>query len=65
MSNNNLSLKLIPRKDVDGQTFYVAKVKFPGTIDCSNGVVFLVFTADKDEEQLQIALMDKKNSNND
>jgi hypothetical protein len=62
MSNKNLTMKLKARKDVDGQTFYVAKLKFPGTIQLEDGAVFLVFIADKGEEQLQIALMDKKDN---
>jgi hypothetical protein len=60
MSNHNLTLDLKTRKDIDGQTFYVAKLKTPALIDCSKGVVFLVFVSDKGEEQLQIALMDTK-----
>lgn len=60
MSNKNLVIDLKPRKDKDGATFYVGKIKAPITIDCSNGVVFLIFTADQHEEQLQIALMDSK-----
>lgn len=60
MSNKNITIDLKSRKDVDGQTFYVGKVKAPIMIDCSIGAVFLVFVADKGEEQLQIALMDNK-----
>ena len=60
MSNKNIILDLKTRKDVDGQIFYVAKVKAPVLIDCSAGAVFLVFVADKGEEQLQIAVMDNK-----
>jgi len=60
MSNKNLTLDLKARKDIDGQIFYVAKLKCPALIDCSQGVVFLVFVSDKGEEQLQIATMDKK-----
>ena len=60
MSNKNLTIDLKARKDVDGQTFYVGKLKCPIRIDCSEGAVFLVFVSDKGEEQLQIALMDKK-----
>lgn len=55
---NNLCLDLHPRKDDDGNTFYVAKLKFPGTINCEDGVVFLVFTSDTGSEQLQIGSMD-------
>jgi len=60
MSNNNLTIDLKARKDVDGQTFYVGKLKCPVMIDCSEGAVFLVFVSDKGDEQLQIATMDKK-----
>lgn len=62
MSNKNITIDLKARKDVDGQTFYVGKVKAPIMIDCSIGAVFLVFVADKGEEQLQIALMDNKDT---
>ena len=60
MANKNLTIDLKTRKDIDGQTFYVGKLKCPVVIDCREGVVFLVFVSDKGEEQLQIALMDKK-----
>lgn len=62
MSNKNITLDLKARKDVDGQTFYVAKIKAPVLIDCKDGAVFLVFVSDKGEEQLQIALMDNKDN---
>lgn len=65
MSNKNLTIDLKARKDVDGQTFYVGKLKCPVSIDCSEGVVFLVFVSDKNEEQLQIAMMDKKDKDED
>ena len=60
MSNNNTIIDLKARKDVDGRTFYVGKMKAPVLIDCGRGAVFLVFVSDKGEEQLQIALMDNK-----
>lgn len=60
MSNKNVVIDLKARKDIDGQTFYVGKVKAPLLIDCSHGAVFLIFVSDKGEEQLQIALMDNK-----
>jgi hypothetical protein len=60
MSNKNVVIDLKSRKDIDGQTFYVGKVKAPVLIDCSHGAVFLIFVSDKGEEQLQIALMDNK-----
>ncbi len=60
MSNKNVTIDLKARKDKDGETFYVGKIQAPVLIDCSKGAVFLVFVADKNEEQLQIALMDNK-----
>ena len=60
MSNKNVVIDLKARKDVDGQTFYVGKIKAPVLIDCKDGAVFLVFISDKGEEQLQVALMDNK-----
>jgi hypothetical protein len=60
MSNKNIVIDLKARKDVDGQTFYVGKIKAPVLIDCRPGAVFLVFVSDKGDEQLQIALMDDK-----
>lgn len=56
---NNLCIDLHPRKDDDGNTFYVGKLEFSGTIDCTDGVVFLVFISDTGNEQLQIGNMDK------
>ena len=63
MSNWNITIDLKARKDVDGQTFYVGKVEAPVLIDCSEGAVFLIFVSDHGEEHLQIACMDKKESN--
>jgi hypothetical protein len=62
MSNNNMIIDLKARKDVDGRTFYVGKVKAPMMIDCHFGAVFLVFVSDKGEEQIQLALMDNKDA---
>lgn len=63
--SNNLTIDLKARKDVAGNTFYVGKIKAPMLIDCSMGAVFLVFVSDKDQEQLQIALMDNKDQDLD
>lgn len=60
MSNKNLMVDLKAKKDIDKRTFYVGKIQFPGYIDCSKGVAFLIFVSDQGEEQLQIAPMDKK-----
>lgn len=60
MSSKNLTVDLSPRTDSSGKVFYVGKIEFPGVIDCSKGVTFLVFTSEEGGEQLQIAKMDKK-----
>lgn len=58
MSNKNVTIDLKARKDMDGNIFYVGKIKAPVLIDCHHGATFLVFISDKGDEQLQIALMD-------
>jgi hypothetical protein len=60
MSNNNITIDLKARPDKDGRTFYVGKIESPILIDCKDGAVFLIFIADKGEEQMQIALLNKK-----
>jgi len=60
MSNKNLIIDLKARKDVDGQIYYVGRIKAPIVIECKQGAAFLVFVADPGSEQLQIALMDSK-----
>lgn len=60
MSNKNIVINLNPRKDKDGEIFYVGKIEAPVLIDCKDGVVFLIFIADKGEEELQIANMNKE-----
>lgn len=60
MANHNVKIALKAKKDIDGRTYYVGKTKVPMTIDCEKGVTFLIFISDKDEEEMQIALMDNK-----
>ena len=62
MSKKNLTIELRARKDKDGATFYVGKIKAPILIDCKDGAVFLIFTSDPNEEQLRIAIMDEKDN---
>lgn len=61
MSNSNLKIDLHARKDKDGNVFHIGKLKFNGTINCKDGVTFLLFTSDTGNEQLQIAPMESKN----
>jgi hypothetical protein len=65
MSNKNLIIDLKARKDVDGQTYYLGRIKAPIVIECKHGAAFLVFVADPGSEQLQIALMDSKENGDD
>jgi hypothetical protein len=52
--DDRLKVALEPRQDQYGKTYYVAKLKFNGTIDCSSDVVFLVFCSKSGSEELQI-----------
>jgi hypothetical protein len=65
MSNKNVTIDLKARKDKDGMTFYVGKIKGPILIDCSQGAVFLVFVSDQGDEQIQIAPMENKELQDD
>ena len=58
MSNKNLTIDLHPRPDDNGKIFYVGKLEFPGTINCEDGVTFIIFVSDAGGEQLQICKMD-------
>jgi hypothetical protein len=60
--NLPIELKLVHEKNPPpGQTarhFYIGKIMFDGVLNCSNGVIFFAFIADKQEEELQIAVVD-------
>jgi hypothetical protein len=62
--HNNLPIELHARFEKDpkpGQKpkkFYIGKILFDGSLDCSNGILFFAFTADEGEEELQIAMAD-------
>lgn len=58
MANKNLTIDLNARPDENGNVFFVGKLEFPGTIDCTDGVTFIIFVSDKGNEQLQICKMD-------
>ena len=61
---NNIKLDLKARLDADKQTYFVAKLQGPFSINCEDGVAFLVFISDQGEEQLQIAPFDHKDKAN-
>ena len=63
MSNKNLSIELRSRTDKNGQIFFVGKLRAPVQIDCSEGVVFLIYVSEANAEEMQIAPMDQKNDN--
>jgi hypothetical protein len=54
-SDGKLILDLESRIDSDGKTYYIAKLRAPITIDCSQGVAFLVFTSNEGQESLQVS----------
>lgn len=62
MSTKNLSMRLIPKEDDYGNKYYMAQLKFPGTIQLENGATFFVFISEEGFEELQIAPMTNKNS---
>jgi len=59
MTNNNMIVDLKAKVDKDKRIFYVGKIKAPITINCKDGVVFLIFVSDKGGEEMQIALMEE------
>lgn len=63
MHINNLKIELAPRFDKDEEVYYIGRLKFPGSIDCSNGVTFLIFLSESGLEELQIAVNDKDHVN--
>ena len=62
MSSYNLSLDLKAKLDSHNRTFYVAKLKGPFTIDCTDGIAIIVFISEEGVEQVQIAPMDQPRS---
>jgi hypothetical protein len=59
MADDKLSIHLERRQDEHGDTFYIGKIKGPFTIDCKDGVAFLIFVSELDSEELQIANLTK------
>jgi len=60
MSEGRLKIQLEKRVDSHGKIFYVGKLKGPVLLDCKDGVAFLVFTSEEDQEELHIADLDHK-----
>jgi hypothetical protein len=59
MSDGKIHLELEPRIDDFGKKFYVAKLKGPFLLDCSersgSGIAFMVFISEEGSEELQIS----------
>ena len=47
-----------PLPGEEPRKFYIGRIQFDGFLCCSDGVVFLAFTSDENEEELQIAVVD-------
>lgn len=56
----NLKIDLYPDLDRNGRQYFIGKLKSPVNINCKDGIVLLVFTAENGSEQIQIAAMDQK-----
>ena len=58
MSDGKFTLELEPGLDRFGKKYYMAKLKGPFLIDCSEkngGVCFMVFVSEEGSEELQIS----------
>lgn len=56
--SDKLILRLDAKTDSEGNKYYVAKLKAPISIDCSEkngGVSFMIFTSEEGQEELQIS----------
>jgi hypothetical protein len=58
--SKNLQVDLKKTQDRNGSFYYIGKIKCPATIDLKDGIVFLIFTSEEGEEQLQIASLEVK-----
>jgi hypothetical protein len=62
MNISNLKVELEARLDKHDKLWHLGKIKFPGSIDFSNGIAILIFLSEDGDEELQIAVNDKDNS---
>jgi hypothetical protein len=54
MTDSKLRVELERTVDGNGNTYYIGKLKAPITIDCKDGVCFVIFTSQIDNEEMQI-----------
>jgi len=54
MTDSKLRVELEKAIDGNGNTYYIGKLKAPITIDCKDGVCFVIFTSVEDNEEMQI-----------
>jgi hypothetical protein len=57
---DRINIALESRIDQYKKTFYICRLKFDGSIDCANGIDFLIFTAKEGQEELQIVLKQRR-----
>lgn len=60
--HNNIAVELQSVEAEGGKSFYIGHLECDATVDASEGLVFLVFTADPGEEELQISSPEQKSS---
>lgn len=60
--NNNLKIPLYAQKDKHGSTYYIARLQFPGSINCKDGISFVIFNAIPGEEEMQIGELYKQDT---
>lgn len=61
MSNYNITIPLTKLEDKNGKPYFIAKIKAPCTIDCTNGVTFFFFASESGVEEMQIAPLQETN----
>ncbi len=58
--DGRLSIALEKRIDSEGKVYYIGRLKSPISINCENGVAFMIFCSDPNDEELQICSMKAK-----
>lgn len=59
MADDKLTLRLEKRVDGDQQTYYIAKLKAPVSIDARDGICFIIFVSEEGFEEMQICNLTK------